>query len=158
MAGNPEKLRVAGRFAEKSRTDQQTKALEFFKDWTNYLLVTSVAALGWTAKEIRPTAVADGAAILKPLSAVCLAISIMFAILTLALIPLVQEQRKEAQSNYDVRAEYWLLGRLRQHKLKDACFWQHLFFLFAVALYAIDVALPLGQSLWSSVATLVIKK
>jgi hypothetical protein len=29
--------------------DAQTKALEFFKDWSNYLLVTTVAALGWVA-------------------------------------------------------------------------------------------------------------
>ena len=25
----------------------ELKALEFFKDWTNYLLVTTVAAVGW---------------------------------------------------------------------------------------------------------------
>jgi hypothetical protein len=28
--------------------EQKLKALESFKDWTNYLLVTTVAALGWT--------------------------------------------------------------------------------------------------------------
>ena len=29
--------------------EQHLKALDSFKDWSNYLLVTTVAALGWTA-------------------------------------------------------------------------------------------------------------
>jgi hypothetical protein len=29
--------------------EQKLKALDAFKDWSNYLLVTTVAALGWTA-------------------------------------------------------------------------------------------------------------
>ena len=34
--------------------EQQLKALEFFKDWSNYLLVTTVAALGWVASATNP--------------------------------------------------------------------------------------------------------
>lgn len=30
---------------------QKIRALEFFKDWTNYLLVTTVAAMGWVSAE-----------------------------------------------------------------------------------------------------------
>jgi hypothetical protein len=30
---------------------QKLKALDAFKDWTNYLLVTTVAALGWAARK-----------------------------------------------------------------------------------------------------------
>jgi len=33
----------------EASTQATTKALEFFKDWSNYLLVTTVAALGWVA-------------------------------------------------------------------------------------------------------------
>jgi hypothetical protein len=30
---------------------QKTSAIGMFKDWTNYLLVTTVAALGWVAAQ-----------------------------------------------------------------------------------------------------------
>jgi hypothetical protein len=32
-------------------TEQKLKALDAFKDWSNYLLITTVAALGWTASK-----------------------------------------------------------------------------------------------------------
>lgn len=109
------------------------KPLEHFKDWSNYLLVTTVAALGWVAtKEVE---------FLSPwLRAGCivaLAVSIMFGIFTLALIPLVGEQRTNEPSFYDVRANYRLFRRKRSNRLKDFCFWQHAFFLVGIVLYAI---------------------
>ena len=35
----------------KDKLDQKLKALEAFKDWSNYLLIATVAALEWTAKQ-----------------------------------------------------------------------------------------------------------
>jgi len=32
-----------------SKQEQKLKALEWFKDWSNYMLITTVAALGWVA-------------------------------------------------------------------------------------------------------------
>jgi hypothetical protein len=114
--------------------DAQTKALEFFKDWSNYLLVTTVAALGWVAsgKDFP----------ISGLMAWCiwsLALSAIFGIFTLALIPLVQEQRDEAStSNYQVRASFWWCGRLR---LMYVCFPQHVLFIAGIVLYAAGTTL-----------------
>jgi hypothetical protein len=35
-----------------SNVKQLTSALGFFKDWTNYLVVTTVAALGWVTAQL----------------------------------------------------------------------------------------------------------
>ena len=40
---------MADELLPKDRLDQKLKALDAFKDWSNYLLVTTVAALGWTS-------------------------------------------------------------------------------------------------------------
>jgi hypothetical protein len=81
--------------------EQKLKALEFFKDWSNYLLVTTVAAVGWvTSKDvlIQPWA--------KPLCVWAFAVSVVFAILTLAIIPRVAEKlRDDMTSMYDVAPE-----------------------------------------------------
>jgi hypothetical protein len=69
--------------------DPLTKALEFFKDWSNYLLVTTVAALGWVASG---TTIFTSHSV-KPWCVWLFALSVVFGIFTLALIPLVQEQR-----------------------------------------------------------------
>ena len=34
-----------------TQLEQKLKALDSFKDWTNYLLITTVAALGWVGTE-----------------------------------------------------------------------------------------------------------
>jgi len=60
-------------------------ALSSFKDWSNYLLVTTVAALGWVATSHEP------GGILRALIIGFLGSSIVFGIFTLALIPLVTE-------------------------------------------------------------------
>src|SRR5262249_1283414 len=106
--------------------DPLTKALGFFKDWSNYLLVTTVGALGWVASDKTTFTSAQ----VKPWCVWLFALSVVFGIFTLALIPLVQEQRgKTHTSNYDVDAEFNLgfsdqskRGHLR---LKWVCFWQH---------------------------------
>jgi hypothetical protein len=64
-----------------AKIDQKLKALDAFKDWSNYLLVTTVASLGWTAKEN-----ANGFCTpwMKSGAIVLFALSVVFAILTLA--------------------------------------------------------------------------
>jgi hypothetical protein len=70
--------------------DQKFKALEFFKDFSDYMLVTTVAALGWISSQ--DTATKPWAnPTLKPYCLWCLGLSSLFAILTLALIPLIGE-------------------------------------------------------------------
>ena len=108
------------------------KPLEFFKDWTNYLLVTTVAALGWVATK-------ESAFCSPSVRFLCVwsfALSVVFAIFTLALIPLVEEQRLTNGSIYDVRAKF-SLGGDRELRLKQVCFPQHVLFLLGIVLYAI---------------------
>jgi len=120
--------------------DQRLKALEFFKDWTNYLLVTTVAALGWVST--------SGALDLdQPWKAICVAsfaISIVFAILTLAVIPIIAEQlADDGKSFYDVPARFrWFArdGKEQEVHVKSLCWPQHAAFLVGVLLYAFGTA------------------
>jgi len=115
--------------------DAKTTALAFFKDWSNYLLLTTVAALGWVASGD----IAFSSAWVRAVCIFSFALSIAFGILTLALIPLVQEQRKLGhQSNYDVVVEYQLTpGWHGLCRLKSLCFPQHILFLLGVTAFAL---------------------
>jgi hypothetical protein len=123
--------------------DDMTKALEFFKDWSNYLLVTTVAAVGWVgAKESFA-----GIPSLKPWCMAALGLSAVFGIFTLALIPLVQEQRAtqtQTKSIYRVHVDFWFWPSGSVPKAyKDGmyltwvCFPQHVLFIVGVILYVI---------------------
>jgi hypothetical protein len=114
---------------------QHLKALEFFKDWSNYLLVTTVAALGWVATANRAT--------LSPW-ATCLVIlffglSIAFGIFTLALIPVVAESiTEDTKSFYEVSAGFNLILDFNTPwsvKLKWVCWPQHVLFLAGIVTY-----------------------
>jgi uncharacterized oligopeptide transporter (OPT) family protein len=113
--------------------EQKLKALEAFKDWSNYLLVTTVAALGWVSTKplgFSPTQI----------RAWCIwsfAISIFFGILTLALVPHIAELLgPSSQSIYSV---YWN-GWGPKLELFYACLPEHAFFLLGVMLYAYGVS------------------
>src|SRR5215211_9013485 len=91
-----------------------SKALEFFKDWTNYLLVTTVASLGWIATTEK---IAFSTPYVRGFCIIAFAFSIVFGIFTLALIPIVQEawqsRGEKGQANrsiYDMDAEFWLVS------------------------------------------------
>lgn len=107
--------------------------LEYFKDWSNYLLVTTVAALGWVATNqlqfFSPW--------IRLLCIGCFAISVICAIFTLALIPLVAEQRGQTPSFYDVEAKFNLFCGTYRRRLKAFCFPQHVFFILGIVLYAV---------------------
>ena len=133
---------------------QQLTALGYFKDWTNALLVATTAALGWATTQVhfRNTAWRVGT-----LSA--LTLSIVFGIVTLALIPIIAGQlRTEKASSpgkvrlvadrpsdayfgdhpasfYDVRPRFRSFGAsssLWSTSLKTFCWPQHVLFLLGV--------------------------
>jgi len=119
-----------------SKLEQQLKALEFFKDWSNYLLLTTVAALGWCGST--ESGLAD-----SPVRWWCIwafALSIVFGIFTLGLTPVVaEEMREEIGSIYYAKGHFsffWLWGKEIGMRLKTVCWPQHLLFLAGIILYA----------------------
>jgi hypothetical protein len=115
--------------------DQLVSSLGFFKDWTNYLLVTTVAALGWIATK---DVVLKGSALRWTIALLCL--SIVFAILTLALIPIVGQELRAGGSIYDSEASFkllWLWGPEISARLKWFCWPQHIFFLTAIITFSV---------------------
>ena len=118
------------------------ESLGYFKDWTNYLLITTVAALGWVAK----TDVSLGP-LSRRLTIVFFCFSIIFAILTLALIPIVGESiDPNTKSFYGVPATFdllpswwpfqWEWGRNNTAWLKWACWPQHVLFLLGILTFS----------------------
>ena len=117
--------------------NQHLKALEFFKDWSNFLLVTTTAALGWLATS--PVTVST-----RRYCVWFFALSVVFAVFTLALIPLVGEQlTPKTTSIYAVSASFrrfWLWGPESSLSLKAVCFPQHVLFLLGIVAYAIGAS------------------
>jgi hypothetical protein len=113
-----------------SNVEQKLKALEAFKDWSNYLLVTTVGALGWVSTK-NETHFSR-----RWIRFVCIwsfALSVFFAILTLALVPHVAElMNDDTKSIYDV---FWS-GWGPNIELFCVCFPQHVLFLVGVMFYA----------------------
>jgi len=113
--------------------ERRLRALEAFKDWSNYLLVTTVAALGWVSTKDAPH---FSGSCLRLACIWSFALSILFAILTLALIPHVAELSDGTKSIYDVSWNGW--GP--DIELVYVCLPQHVFFLIGVMLYALGVS------------------
>ena len=119
----------------QSDVQQLIASLGFFKDWTNYLLVTTVAALGWIATK---PLILDGRALRWTIA--FFGLSIVFAILTLALIPLVGERLVAGSSIYDIKARFtvfWLWGPEAEAKIKWVCWPQHVFFLAGIIVFSV---------------------
>jgi hypothetical protein len=112
--------------------EQKLKALDCFKDWSNYLLVTTVAALGWVAAKDSPS---DFGFVVW-----CFAVSAVFGIFTLALIPIVAEEvHADTKSVYDVPARFkpfWMWGPEIPIRLKWVCWPQHIAFIVGILTYA----------------------
>jgi hypothetical protein len=116
-------------------TEQALKALEFFKDWSNYLLVTTVAALGWASTEKASLTSARA----KQLCIWLFVFSIACGIFTLAMIPLVAQQTDGMRSIFSEGVTFnllWLWFEVGPITLKWVCWPQHLFFMFGVIVYA----------------------
>src|SRR6266851_4301513 len=73
----------------RNKVDHRLAALTSFKDFTNYLLVTTVAATGWVATQ------GSVAGWLRGACTVLFALSAIFGIFTLALIPPVAEMVRD---------------------------------------------------------------
>lgn len=110
-------------------------ALGYFKDWSNFLLVTTVAALGWVATKDR-LRISVGA---TRVTIACFGASIVFGMLTLAMIPIVAEQlNSETESFYKTAASFklfWLWGPEVSAKLKLTCWPQHTLFVGGIAVF-----------------------
>lgn len=118
----------------------QLKALGFLKDWSNYLLVTTVAAVGWVSTK----GVVFEPACWRGWCLGFLAISIAFGIFTLALIPLVAEElnpdTRGKKSIYDITPKFYLIYRwweIDSICIKHVCWVQHVAFLIAIVVYAL---------------------
>jgi hypothetical protein len=130
--------------------EQKLKALDGFKDWSNYLLVTTVAALGWTTAK-------DGAGFssiwIKGVCIALFALSVLFAILTLALIPHIAEELSAQDcSIYRVRWRGWFGSRF---ELADFCLPQHVLFLLGIIVYGGGAAFSTECESWLAILVTV---
>ncbi len=114
--------------------DAQTKALDLIHRSSSYLLLATIALLAWVASGVEFQS--EG---LRLSSMACLTASVASGLATLALIPLVQEERKPGQSNFDVEARFVLLGR-RGARLKSVLLPQYALLLAGAVLYVIGMA------------------
>ena len=78
-------------------TDAQTKALEFVNSASTFLLIATLALLAWVA-----SAVEFSNQGFRFASMGCFALSAVFGVATLALVPVIQEARRPGQSNFAV--------------------------------------------------------
>jgi hypothetical protein len=62
----------------------------------------------------------------------------VFGVVTLSLVPLVQEARRPGQSNFEVEARFMLFGR-RGARLKSALLPQYLLLLVGLVLYVVGM-------------------
>lgn len=118
----------------KTSIEQKLKALDHFKDWSNYLLVTTVAALGWAST----SEVKFSLPSLRVACGFCFAFSIVFGIFTLALLPLIAEQINDDSStiyDFDVKYRILFLPKLRKIRLRYVCFFHHVLFILGILLY-----------------------
>jgi hypothetical protein len=141
---------------QKEMLDQKLKALDAFKDWTNYLLITTVAALGWTAGK---EATNFSTPCMRIYAVLTFAVSIVFAILTLALIPHVAEDIEidngKYPSIYKVPWKHWAV----KVRLTNLCLPQHVLFLIGIVLYAVGTTFCPPTSwcvFWSALVVLVV--
>jgi hypothetical protein len=114
-------------------SDAQTKALEFVNSASTYVLIATLALTAWVASGVEFSS--EG---LRVTSMTCLALSVVFGVATLALIPLVQEERQPGQSNFDVEAHFKLFGWRSAH-LKATLFPQYFLLLAGLILYVIGM-------------------
>jgi hypothetical protein len=120
----------------KEHIDHLLKAVEYFNNSNNYLVVISVLALGWVVEH--PGGVQES---LKNAIVLCMGLSAVFGLFTMGLLPLVAETLTgTTESIYDVKGQFrtFVLGG-REHSLplKAVCWPQQVLFLTGILLYAV---------------------
>ena len=120
----------------KEHIDHLLKAVEYFNNSNNYLILVSVVALGWVVEH--PNAVQEN---MKNAIVLCMGLSTVFGLFTMGLLPLVAETLTgTTQSIYDVKGQFRtfvLGGRSHSLPLKAVCWPQQVLFITGVLLYAI---------------------
>ncbi len=117
-----------------AEADPKTDALKSFERWSNYLLVTTVAAAGWVSSQ----SVSFEPEVLKSVTLGCFGVAIIFGIFTLALVPLIaQTMTKSDSSIHKVNVHFFLFGRDWYVYLTQACRPQHASFIVGIAFYCI---------------------
>jgi hypothetical protein len=125
--------------------DPAATSLGAFEKWSNYLLVTTVAAVGWVGS----SGVTFKSPLIKSATLWAFGVSIVFGIFTLALIPLIAEQSEGGRSIYKTPARFSLLGVRVTMYLTQACRPQHVLFILGILLYCLGTA---ATGLWLGVA------
>ena len=118
------------------KKEQLIKAMEFLKDWSNYLLVTTVAAIGWVSTQKPQDGWLFGCILAFGLSAVC-------GILTLAVIPPTTERISDSDASiYGIKTKFNILylwpPSVSIH-LKMVCWPQHILFVIGVVMYILSI-------------------
>jgi hypothetical protein len=109
--------------------DVHTKALEFVHQGCIFTLIVTIALLAWVASGV------DFSNEVPRVGAMlCLTLSVVYGVASLALIPLVQESRRPGQSNFEAEARYSLFGR-RSLRLKYVLMPQYVLLLAGVIFY-----------------------
>jgi hypothetical protein len=109
--------------------DTQTKALEFVAHGCIFTLISTIALLAWVASGV------DFSNEIPRVGAMlCLALSVVYGVASLTIIPLVQEARRPGQSNFEVDARYFLFGR-RTLRLKSVLMPQYILLLLGIGFY-----------------------
>jgi len=120
----------------KEHIDHLLKAVECFKDSSNFMLMLSVVALGWVVEH--PGGLHEG---LRDAVVICMGLSVIFGLFTMGLIPLVAETLTGTTTSiYDVRGEFRtfvLGGRDHSLPLKAVCWPQQVLFIAGILLYVI---------------------
>ena len=120
----------------KEHIDHLLKAVEYFNNSNNYLIMISVVALAWVVEH--PGAVQEN---LKNGIVLCMGLSTVFGLFTMGLLPLVADTLTgTTESIYDVKGQFRtfvLGGRSHSLPLKAVCWPQQVLFITGVLLYAI---------------------
>jgi len=134
-------LNIAG--SGEQMEDLSQPALEAFSRWSNYLLVTTVAAVGWISSGV----IKFHTELARSLSLWCLGASVVFGIFTLALVPLVAEKARKANASthkqaektdvsiYKIKTDFNIFNLECHAYLTQACRPQHVLFIVGIISY-----------------------
>jgi hypothetical protein len=129
--------------------DRRLAALGTFERWSNYLLVTTVAAAGWVAT----SAAGFHSSVMRSLAIWSFGTAIVFGIFTLALLPPLTEQiTQRDKSIFRVQVDYPLFTLPRRTYLTQVYQPQHIAFIAGTIFYCIGTSY-----LWAALVALGVR-